>query len=229
MHLFITEVCTHMHISVTKWCIVGFYIGSFRYLCNKFIIPYAGCGVGYMKGTFTQYTHICIYIYILYAMYLCLFKCQGTPFCLNIYNIWYTKMTSSNGNIFRVTGHLCGEFTGPRWIPRTKASDAELSCFFHLRLNKPWSKQSWGWCLRHYRAHYDVIVMYLSVFQLLYLHCMICCICMFCSNVWCNVVDSVTIQNFSLVKVVMLTVYMCTLYHAVIKWKWDCYFGVHIP
>ena len=38
-------------------------------------------------------------------------------------------MTSSNGNIFRVTGHLCGEFTGPRWIPCTKASDAELWCF----------------------------------------------------------------------------------------------------
>ena len=38
-------------------------------------------------------------------------------------------MPSSNGNIFRVTGHLCGEFTGYRWIPRTKASDAELWCF----------------------------------------------------------------------------------------------------
>ena len=38
-------------------------------------------------------------------------------------------MTSSNGNIFRVTGHLCGKFTGPRWISRTKASDAELWCF----------------------------------------------------------------------------------------------------
>ena len=37
-------------------------------------------------------------------------------------------MTSSNGNIFRVTGHLCGEFTGPRWIPHTKASDAVLWC-----------------------------------------------------------------------------------------------------
>ena len=37
-------------------------------------------------------------------------------------------MTSSNGNIFRATGHLCGEFTGPRWIPHTKASDAELWC-----------------------------------------------------------------------------------------------------
>ena len=35
-------------------------------------------------------------------------------------------MTSSNGNIFRVTGPLCGEFTGRRWIPLTKASDAEL-------------------------------------------------------------------------------------------------------
>ena len=38
-------------------------------------------------------------------------------------------MTSSNGNIFHVTGPLCGEFTGHRWIPRTKASDAELRCF----------------------------------------------------------------------------------------------------
>ena len=38
-------------------------------------------------------------------------------------------MTSSNGSIFRVTGHLCGEFTSHHWIPRTKASDAELWCF----------------------------------------------------------------------------------------------------
>ena len=37
-------------------------------------------------------------------------------------------MTSSNGNIFRVTGPLCGEFTVHRWIPLTKASDAELWC-----------------------------------------------------------------------------------------------------
>ena len=33
-------------------------------------------------------------------------------------------ITSSNGNIFRVTGPLCGEFTGHRWIPLTKAIDA---------------------------------------------------------------------------------------------------------
>ena len=57
----------------------------------------------------------------------------------------YHMMTSSNINIFRVTGHLCGEFTGDRWIPHTKASDAKLWCSFDLRLNKQLSKQSWGW------------------------------------------------------------------------------------
>ena len=45
-------------------------------------------------------------------------------------------MTSSNGNIFHVTGHLCGEFT---------ASDVELWCFFDQHLNKRLSKQWWGW------------------------------------------------------------------------------------
>ena len=69
-------------------------------------------------------------------------------------------MTSSNGNIFRVTGPLCGEFTGHRWILCTKASDAELWCFF---LTAPWIN---GWVkngeagdLRGHRTHYDVIVM----------------------------------------------------------------------
>ena len=34
----------------------------------------------------------------------------------------------------------------PRWIPHTKASDAELWWFFfYLRLNKRLSKQPWGW------------------------------------------------------------------------------------
>ena len=44
-------------------------------------------------------------------------------------NVNHPMMTSSNGKKFRVTGYLCGEFTGPRWIPRTKASGAELRCF----------------------------------------------------------------------------------------------------
>ena len=45
-----------------------------------------------------------------------------------VYQI-YCMMTSSNGNTFRVTALCAGNFTGHRWIPLTKASDAELVCF----------------------------------------------------------------------------------------------------
>ena len=38
-------------------------------------------------------------------------------------------MTSSNGDIFRVTGPMGGGFIGHWWIPLTKASDAELWYF----------------------------------------------------------------------------------------------------
>ena len=55
------------------------------------------------------------------------FAYQGSEY--SIHASTHPMMTSSNGNIFRVTGHLCGEFTGLSWIPRTKASDAELWYF----------------------------------------------------------------------------------------------------
>ena len=49
---------------------------------------------------------------------------------VSLYGVVFSAMmTSSNGNIFRVTGHLRREFTGHWWIPRTKASDADLWCF----------------------------------------------------------------------------------------------------
>ena len=55
-------------------------------------------------------------------------------------------MTSSNGNTFLITGPLCGEFTDHRWLPLTKATDAELWCFFfNLGRNKRLNKYSWGW------------------------------------------------------------------------------------
>ena len=54
-------------------------------------------------------------------------------------------MTSSNGNIFRVTGHLCGEFTGPRWIPAQRPATRSFDVFFDLRRIKWFNKQSWGW------------------------------------------------------------------------------------
>ena len=50
-------------------------------------------------------------------------------------------ITSSNGNIFRVTGPLWGKSICHRWIPPTKVSKAELNVFFDLHLNKRLSKQ----------------------------------------------------------------------------------------
>ena len=54
-------------------------------------------------------------------------------------------IASSNGNNFRVTDPLCREFTGHRWIPLTKDSDAELWCFLWSAPELTFSKQSWGW------------------------------------------------------------------------------------
>ena len=80
-----------------------------------------------------------LYLPILYHVYVDLRSTSGR--CLVRQNI----MTSSNWNIFRVTGHLCGEFTGDRWIPAQRPVTRSFDVFFDLRLYKRLSKQSWGW------------------------------------------------------------------------------------
>ena len=57
----------------------------------------------------------------------------------------YRTMTSSNGNIFRVTDPLWGEFTGPGEFPTQRPVTRSFDVFFDLRLNKRLSKQPWGW------------------------------------------------------------------------------------
>ena len=54
-------------------------------------------------------------------------------------------MTSSNGNIFRVTGPLCGEFTGPGEFPTQRPVTRSFDVFCDLRPNTRLSKQPWGW------------------------------------------------------------------------------------
>ena len=67
-------------------------------------------------------------------------------------------MTSSNGNIFRVTGPLCGEFTGPGEFPTQMPVMRSFDVFFGLRLNKRLSNNREAGDLRRHRGHYDVIV-----------------------------------------------------------------------
>ena len=69
-------------------------------------------------------------------------------------------MTSFNGNIFRVTGPLCGEFTGHRWIPLTKASDAELwSLSLICTRTNSWANNRDAGDFGRRDSHYDVTVM----------------------------------------------------------------------
>ena len=91
------------------------------------------------------------------------YECALKTYWLNL-RFWMIKktfrgrliMTSSNGSIFRITGPLWGEFTVYQWIPLTKARDAELWCFFDLRL-KNWLSRSFEtpwrsfWCHCHKR------------------------------------------------------------------------------
>ena len=87
-------------------------------------------------------------------------NCPGTMTCSIIVlmtsrpsTAWWRHQMEKT---FCVTGLLCGEFTGHRWIPRTKASDAEL-WYFDLRLNqqliKQWRRRWFGtpphWLCRH--------------------------------------------------------------------------------
>ena len=78
---------------------------------------------------------------------------------------WYLAhimMTSSNGNIFSVTGPLCGKFTGHRWISPHKGQWRGALMFSLIcALNKRMSKQSWGWWFEtpshSLRRHYNEV------------------------------------------------------------------------
>ena len=69
----------------------------------------------YYTGVTDSRTHLFIYVE------------ESIPGVLQ--SVAIIMMTSSNENIFRVTGPSCGAFIGHRLIPLTKASDAELWCF----------------------------------------------------------------------------------------------------
>ena len=95
--------------------------------------------------------------------------CLATDLRLFIYSLITTEVLpgwkllvcmimSSNGNIVRVTGPLCGESTSHQWIPLTQASDAELWCFLWSRPEQKVDNRNAG-DLRCHHADYDVTVM----------------------------------------------------------------------
>ena len=70
-------------------------------------------------------------------------KCHRQDNCHFVSAATCYMVTSSNGNIFCVTGHLCGEFTGE--LPARRPVTRSFDVLFDMRLNKRLSKQWWGW------------------------------------------------------------------------------------
>ena len=120
---------------------------------------------------------------------------------------WKFMMTSSNENIFRVTGHLCGDSPVHGEFPTQKPVTRSSDVFFDLRLNKRLSKQWWCWWFEtpscplwhhcnvgmlekmikrktsaYYASAYTAVIDYTSG-----LHwCYIVCLTYFVINLWAN-------------------------------------------
>ena len=71
----------------------------------------------------------------------------GIDFVYDLYILWIRlyMITSSNGNIYRVTGHLRGEFTGPGEFLAQRPVTRRFDVFFDLSLNEWLNKRSRFW------------------------------------------------------------------------------------
>ena len=112
-HIYMRYVYTWVVYSFCLFCCL-FIVGTWWYVC---CIEWAS---GNQEEVQACLVTLCLFIISCYSLY---------KTTLGLLCSWFEINPYFHKYIFRVTGHLCGEFTGHRWIPRTKASDAELWCF----------------------------------------------------------------------------------------------------
>ena len=141
-HHFVTEMCTHVHISVTKWCIVGC-------LWNAL---WDNCEIGLKRPTMEVVTR--------FSPNNKLFdrRSWALTVCMHNFNSRH-MMTSWNGNIFRVTGHCAGNSPVPGEFPAQRPVTRSFDVFFICVWKNGWVNNRGTGDLRRHRAHYDVIVM----------------------------------------------------------------------
>ena len=89
-------------------------------------------------GRFSKYHPVCCIVKI--SFFLLLSTTETQKFGL----FECHPVSSSNRNIFHITGPLRGESTCHQWIPITEMWNFDV--FFDLPLNKQMSKQSRCWC-----------------------------------------------------------------------------------
>ena len=129
-------------------------IGSLRIWCKQYQVISTNSDPVYNYLSLNRLVNMACRILLLCSLKLCQFilyavRHKNKPpwqcFVVVIYRL-ILMMTSSIGNIFRVTGPLWGEFTGPGEFPAQRPVTRSFDVFFDLRLNKRLSKQPWGWC-----------------------------------------------------------------------------------
>ena len=109
--------------------------------------------IGVLKAAWSQLKKICIrhvmcYMWITDSRAIILYSIISLQVNIQIFHVHPfldLMMTSSNGNISRVTGHLCGNSPVSGEFPAQRPVTRSFDIFFDLRLNKRLSKQSWGW------------------------------------------------------------------------------------
>ena len=127
-------------------------VWNFRQSFNKWYIPvlsifnFGHCKMNFLPKQYTRELHsshnVCLW---LVPSHFHQIKMSNTGVSIVFSKYSLIMMTSSNGNIFRVTGPLCGEFTGPGEFPTQRPVTRNYDVFFDLRLNKRLSKQPRGW------------------------------------------------------------------------------------
>ena len=98
-------------------------------------------------------------------LYGCFMTCKTLSTSLiffenaSVISVFPQMITSSNINIFCVTGPWWGDSIGHRWIPLSRARDAELWCRLICAWTNGWANNRNASDLRRHRADYNQTVM----------------------------------------------------------------------
>ena len=123
-------------VFIFHYCILFTYVEPYPASADNILttlfkpcLPASQCSVMYVRRALNPKFVIYTKLFVLSSQFSACLWCQTAM--RTDWLLWITvdedvikwKTFSS------VTGPLCGEFTGDRWIPHTKASEANLWCF----------------------------------------------------------------------------------------------------
>ena len=120
MHHFVTETCTHVHISVTKWCNMGYDTDAFWDLWDG--------RIGAISHTSSHYSNV-----------TCSSRCIISPAPRLLFQGFVQANNKNTYKQFIINGPSWGKSNGNWWLQR--ASNAESVLCYHVPFysnSNPW-------------------------------------------------------------------------------------------